>query len=87
MNLLFISLLEDSRVDNRKSLELYSSVELLLADRYEPPIVFISRDCKGARLLDKVSPDSFELRCAELMADVALELVVDGAGARSSSSG
>ena len=86
MNRLFISLLEDSRVDNRKSLELYSSVELP-CDRYEPPMVLMSRDWRGARLLEAVSPDSFELRCAELMADDALELEADGPGARSSSSG
>ncbi len=83
----FKPLLEFSRFDNRfmelNSFELYSSVELLLADRYEPPIVLGSRDCNGARLLEDVSPESFEFRCALLIALVVLADEVPGA--RSSS--
>ena len=58
-----------------KSFELYSSVELLFEDdRYEEPIVLGSRDCNGARLLDEASPDSFEFRCAVLIALVCLDV-------------
>ena len=70
-----------------KSLELYSSVELLEDDRYEPPIVLGSRDCNGARLLEDTSPDNFELRCAVLIAVVVFLVVVAvdaGPGTRTS---
>ena len=61
-------------------------MELFDEDRYEPPMAFGSRDCKGARLVGGPAPDNLADRCALLIGFPFLgtALLVAGAGMRSS---